>query len=96
MATFSSSFQPPKNRPCIWVVVATLSRSTSQTFRNWQAVPKLPTVNPKSQKMHAKDRIQFPFAEHRRQNQSAVIRVDTDRSQNTLESKDANAHVHTM
>ena len=35
--TFSSSFQPPQNRGCIWVVVATLSRSTSQTFRNWQS-----------------------------------------------------------
>ena len=35
--TFSSSFQPPQNRGCIRVVVATLSRSTSQTFRNWQS-----------------------------------------------------------
>ena len=29
-------------------------------------------------------------------NQKVVIRVDTNRSLNTLESKNANTHVHTM
>ena len=33
---------------------------------------------------------------HRRQNQSAAIRVDKDRCQNTLESLDANTHLHNM
>ena len=34
-----------------------------------------------------KDRINSPIARHRRQNRSAAIRVDKDRSQNTLESR---------
>ena len=44
MAMFSSSFQPPQNRPLIWLVVATLGRSTSQNCCNWQAAPKLQSI----------------------------------------------------
>ena len=71
---------------CIWVVFATLS-----LHRNWKLFQ---TSNFFSKKLEdaRKDRIYFPFVEHRRQNQSVVIRVDTDRSQNTLESKQGCKH----
>ena len=37
-------FSTPQNRPLIWLVVATLGRSTSQNCCNWQAAPKLQSI----------------------------------------------------
>ena len=52
-------FSTPQNRPLIWLVVATLGRSTSQNCCNWQAAPKLQSVTPSSENAREKHKLLF-------------------------------------
>ena len=52
-------FSTPQNRPLIWLVVATLGRSTSQNCCNWQAAPKLQSVIPSSENAREKHKLLF-------------------------------------
>ena len=52
-------FSTPQNRPLIWLVVATLGRSTSQNCCNWQAAPKLQSATLSSENAREKHKLLF-------------------------------------